>query len=102
MYFQQGCEIKAARALAEMDQGELAKAAGLHRNSVSAWEATNSIPDEEPRAVRLIREALSRAGVDVVKEPFALTLNDAYFDDPLPAPSQCAAHSSVPETSEHS
>jgi DNA-binding XRE family transcriptional regulator len=63
-----GRQIAAARALIGWDQTELAKAAGLNRNSVTYWE-TRTVPKCEPGAVRKIREALARNGVQVFSMP---------------------------------
>lgn len=92
MYFLAGREIKAARILACMEQVELAAAAGVHRNSVSAWETACAIPEDEPHAVSAMRAALARAGVDVAKDPFGLHFNAAYpFADAKTKKTEAAA-----------
>jgi len=55
-----GAEIRAGRALVGWTQKELATAAGVHPNSVKAWEPRETAAGE---AVDAIRTALERQGV---------------------------------------
>jgi DNA-binding XRE family transcriptional regulator len=69
-----GSQIRAARALLGWTRQDLAKAAGLHKNTVQYWETSVAIPagaHREPVACRDIREALRHAGVDVFSQPYA-------------------------------
>jgi thiamine monophosphate synthase len=70
-----GAQIRAARALLGWTRQDLARAAGLHRNSVAYWEACEVIPTgwpskgTEPQSCEMIRAALRRAGVAVFIKP---------------------------------
>ena len=65
-----GRQIKAARALAGIDQSALAAAAGIHRNAVVYWEARDTIVlKPEPFAVHAMRKALKAAGVITMTNP---------------------------------
>lgn len=69
-----GKQIRAARALIGWTRGDLAQAAGLHRNAVAYWEGKDKIPTgrhQEPVACQHIRAALLAAGVDMVTSPNA-------------------------------
>jgi len=65
-----GKQIKAARALAGLDQRHLATAASLHVNAVRYWERRRSFPGRsEPFAVRRIRKALETLGITSFVNP---------------------------------
>lgn len=66
-----GAQIRAARALFGWTRLELAEAASLHRNAVGYWESRPDIGARrrEPVGVRIIREALLDAGVEVFSKP---------------------------------
>jgi len=67
-----GVQIKAARALLGWSQHDLARAARLHVNSVTHWEAKPSIKrsrfDRNSGAARIER-ALIEAGVAFISDP---------------------------------
>lgn len=69
-----GAQIKAARALLNWTQQDLANAAGIHKNAVAYWEARALIPSGyfgEPHGCRLMRKAIEAAGVKVFDGPSA-------------------------------
>lgn len=59
-----GRQIRAARALVGWSQDDLAKAAGLHPNSVKHWEGREAI--QGGHAVDAMRAALEGQGVRFV------------------------------------
>jgi len=72
MWISTGAQIRAARALLDWTQHDLADAAGLHVNSVSYWECQAEFPSglfREPVACRQIRQVLARAGVKFLSDP---------------------------------
>lgn len=75
--FTTGRQIKAARILAGLEQSQLARAAGLHRNAVSYWETHDFITAPEPFAVHAIRKVLADAGVRVIRTAEGLHLTVA-------------------------
>lgn len=83
-----GRQIKAARALAGLDQASLARLAGLHRNAVVYWERRDSIeePPYEPIAVRMMRSALKSAGVITTSDPAPGVQLCTAHNFPSPAP----------------
>ena len=83
-----GRQIKAARALAGLDQSKLAVAAGIHRNAVAYWEARDAIAHEpEPFAVHAMRKALRAAGVFTMIKPVpGVLLYTAHNASARPAP----------------
>lgn len=68
-----GSQIRAARALLDWSVADLASATGLHRNSVSAWEAKARITrrqhHREHSAPNRILRAFAEAGVTFIREP---------------------------------
>ena len=72
--FTTGRQIKAARILAGLEQTQLARAAGLHRNAVSYWETHAVITGPEPSALHAIRKVLAGAGVCVSRTSAGLQL----------------------------
>ena len=70
-----GRQIAAARALLGWSQGALAKAAGLHHNSIAYWEARADIPCSSPYrtpvACRRMSAAFLEAGVETFQTPSA-------------------------------
>jgi transcriptional regulator with XRE-family HTH domain len=67
-----GNQIRAARALLNWTQTQLAEAAGVHANAIAYWEGREQIPWGlylQPWACRRIREALLRGGVDFLQSP---------------------------------
>ena len=67
-------QIAAARKLLRSSQTELAKAAGVTRNTIRYWETMKAIPygdDRTPIAIRWIEDTLTAAGVRKVIFPFA-------------------------------
>ena len=67
-----GAQISAARALLGWTRSDLAKAAGLHKNSVAYWEKHDAISTgryRAPIACRRMMEALNRAGVETFVDP---------------------------------
>ena len=67
-----GNQIRAARALLDWTQAQLAAAAKLHPNAIAYWEGREQIPwgiYRQPWACRRIREALHSAGVDFLPSP---------------------------------
>lgn len=67
-----GRQIRAARAFLGWTRADLARASGLHRNSIAYWESADEIPTglyHEPVACRLIRQALSAVGVKLTITP---------------------------------
>ena len=64
-----GRQIAAARAMLDLDQTALAKAAKVHRNAVAYWERRTMPPGETPYAVRKIARALSDRGIEVFSTP---------------------------------
>ena len=64
-----GNQLKAARALAELDQTALAKAAGLNVNTIRNMEASGNGPIAGRAVnVRAVQVALERAGVEFIPE----------------------------------
>ena len=63
-----GRQLKAARALAGIKQLELAKAAGLHVNSIRYMERKHWITNT-PSIVKRVIAALERFGVVLVSDP---------------------------------
>jgi DNA-binding XRE family transcriptional regulator len=60
-----GNQLKAARALAEMDQSALAEAAGVNVNTIRNMEAKGSgILTSSMEVVRRVQMALEAAGVE--------------------------------------
>jgi DNA-binding XRE family transcriptional regulator len=55
-------QVKMARAALGWSLGDLAKAAGIHRNTASNFE--NEIYAGEPENVERIRKALEKAGIE--------------------------------------
>jgi DNA-binding XRE family transcriptional regulator len=66
-----GVQIRAGRALLGWSRADLARAAGLHRNSVAYWERETEIPLSAPYACELIAKALLPAGVEAFSQPTA-------------------------------
>lgn len=66
-----GAQIKAARALINWTQSDLATAAGLHANAVAYWEAKPAITSRHHAGSgpRRISEALAAKGVAFISEP---------------------------------
>jgi len=74
-----GSQIRAARALLGLTRAQLARAAGLHPNSVKYWESFHQIPTPrdigsgltvgEPFAVNRIRKTLAHHGVETFSSP---------------------------------
>jgi transcriptional regulator with XRE-family HTH domain len=59
-------QSRAARALIEMDQADLARAAVVHRDVVMEFENGGRVPSEGDLAA--IRKALESAGVGFIEE----------------------------------
>jgi DNA-binding transcriptional regulator YiaG len=67
-----GRQLRAARVLLGWTRVDLARASGVHANSVAYWEATANIPTgpyHEPIACRRMRAALLAAGVRTKVSP---------------------------------
>jgi hypothetical protein len=67
-----GAQIRAARALLNWTQKDLALASTLHYRSIQYWELQTDIKHggyREPVGVRHIREALERHGVQAFTRP---------------------------------
>lgn len=67
-----GRQLRAARALLGWSRAKLARAAGVHPNTVAWWESMSEIPTapfKEPVACRSMRQALLGAGVRTVTSP---------------------------------
>jgi len=65
--FLDGRHLKAARTMAAMSQDRLARAAGIHVNSVKRWEAVAESP-LQGYAVERMRRALRMVGVVAATE----------------------------------
>jgi transcriptional regulator with XRE-family HTH domain len=61
-------QIKAARALLEWSQEDLADAAGVSLPTVKRLEAAGGIPKGRPRTLDSLQTALERAGVTFIDE----------------------------------
>jgi len=67
-----GAQIAAGRALLRWTRSDLAKAAGLHKNSIAYWEKRDAIETGQyrsPIACRRIAAALNQAGVEIFVDP---------------------------------
>jgi DNA-binding XRE family transcriptional regulator len=71
--FQDGRHVIAARAMAGLTQEQLAKAAGLHRNSLRRWEGPKPLP-RRVWALERIETALKARGVMVQRLPVVCVL----------------------------
>lgn len=59
-------QCRAARALVDLEQSEVAKAAGIARNTVNEFE--REVRNPRASTVAAIRSALEAAGVEFIKE----------------------------------
>jgi DNA-binding XRE family transcriptional regulator len=69
--FSTGPQIRAGRALLGWSRADLARAAGLHRNSIAYWERETDIPTCTPYACERIAGAFIRAGIEAFSQPTA-------------------------------
>ena len=59
-----GAQLKAARALARLEQAELAKEAGVSAFTIRTLENSEGPLNARTRTLRALEEALARAGVE--------------------------------------
>ena len=59
-------QLRAARGLVNWTVRELAERAGVHRNTISAFEGQSTEPN--PATLSVIRSALESAGVEFIAE----------------------------------
>lgn len=82
-----GRQIRAARALAGWSMTELARAAGLHENTIRYWESTVVIPAggfSEPVACAQIRRTFAAIGVIFTTRPAVGVMSKIHnFSTPL-------------------
>lgn len=66
-----GSQIRGARAMLGLRLSDLAADADVNLNTIRYWEARESIRrrGDEPWALRAVREALARRGVEVFNDP---------------------------------
>ena len=62
--FADGSHLKAARILARMSRAELARASGLHPNSIKYWECDQGGSPPEGWAITQIAAALAAVGIE--------------------------------------
>ena len=79
-----GAQIRAARGFLGWSQQDLAKAAGLHVNSIRWWEQQHGRPQDYPSATSYgperITEALRRAGLCLQYDPPDVEVNPHLYN----------------------
>jgi predicted transcriptional regulator len=59
-------QLRAARAMLRLEQGQLAAAAGVHPNTLAKIEASPGLISARTETVRRLQRALEEAGVELL------------------------------------